>query len=125
MSGELVAFGNLLVLVLLSILLLIFLFNSYCIKIYRFYSPSCGACTASEPEWKKFKRKTFFSSIKTIEVNVNSKNAYPLELVNNFKITTVPSIWKVYTDGSRYEYSGDRSAEDLCDFAFTDSLDNR
>jgi hypothetical protein len=92
------------------------------VKVYRFYRPSCGACNASQLEWTKFKSTVLFQRVKPIDVNLDvgliSAN---VDLSNNFGVNKVPTIWKVYPDGRRFEYKGDRTKDDLLLFALNDN----
>jgi hypothetical protein len=92
------------------------------VKIYRFYRPTCGACSSSQSEWDNFKSAVLFRRVTPIDINTESgmisKNA---DLSVNFGIKGVPSIWKVYADGRRFEYKGDRSTADLISFSLNDT----
>lgn len=118
MSPE--SYTSIIVILILFILVHMFYMNS--VKVYRFYRPTCGACSASQLEWDKFKSAVFFQRVKPIDVNLDvglvAKN---INLSNNFDVKGVPSIWKVYSDGRRFEYKGDRSKEDLISFALNEN----
>lgn len=73
--------------------------------MYRFYKPDCIYCKQSEADWNSF--SSFCLSARCINVRLDDeKNKY---LVENFQVDSVPTIWKVLSNGERYKYDGDRS----------------
>lgn len=110
------------IIALLIIFILVHMFYMNSVKIYRFYRPTCGACAASQLEWDNFKLSVFLQRVKPIDVNLDvGLVATNTDLSNNFGVNSVPTIWKVYSDGRRFEYKGDRTKADLISFALNDN----
>ena len=107
---------NVLIIVLIVAMLYLF-YKQRMVKIYRFFKAGCGYCTSSKDEWNKFKSLVRFELVNPIDVDNDNTSDKHAEFVNNFGVKAVPTIWKVHSDGRRYEYNGDRSAEDLYKFA--------
>lgn len=78
------------------------------VKVYRFYTTTCPACIASQPEWDKFCGDARFKMIRPIQINMaKPDNA---AFAENFKITSVPTVIKINPDGSSETYTGERKA---------------
>ncbi len=102
------------IIVVLIVLVVLAARRLYFPTVVLFYRPTCPACTGLLPEWNKFKSSLWLTNVK--EVNCDDKsNAV---LANNFSITTVPNIWIVYPNGSRYQYltEGPRTADSIAAF---------
>ncbi len=86
------------------------------IQIVGFFRPTCPACKSMLGEWDLLKR-TMPRSAKTVEVDCDDQST--TEMRRNFGVTSVPSIWKVYSDGRRYQYPSNapRTAEALIKFS--------
>ncbi len=104
---------------ILAALILIHMYYMGSVKIYRFYRPTCSACKASQREWDNFYYATMFSRIKP--VSINTEYIDNVKLIDNFRVRSVPSIWKVYPDGRRVEYHGNRSVDDLVNFSLSEN----
>lgn len=91
------------------------LLNFESVKVYRFTNPACNACIASQSEWDKFASSCYFKLIKPIEIDTLKLES--AKLMNNFGVKSTPTIYKLYPDGRRFLYSGDRSSEDLLNFS--------
>lgn len=90
----------------LIILWLIVRINS--VIVYRFYRPTCGACAASQAEWDSFKMSCLFKMIRCVDVNLDDYSNK--DMAANFDIKGVPTIYKVYPDGCRVLYNGERTS---------------
>lgn len=83
--------------------------------IIRFYSPTCSACVASTPEWKRFK-SMYRGVVK--EYNISDTSSETQELAKKYNITHVPTIIKIMGTGSGYVvHDGARTAENIMAFA--------
>ena len=95
----------------LGTLLLWSIINRNCVKVYRFYRPTCPWCVKSQAEWDNFKSCTWFRMIKPIDVNLNEATADEKALADNFGVASVPSVLAVYPDGTRVKHEGKRTVE--------------
>lgn len=94
-------------------ILLIFLVR-YCKqrRVIWFYSHECIHCRRMHREWEAFENKAPFN-IKTEKIDVDK---YP-DMALKFGIKSVPYVIKVSPTGHNYVYRGNRTAEDLLQFA--------
>jgi len=82
-----------------------------CIVLY--YSDTCYHCNMMKSEWTKFETK-YKNNNNCIIAKVEAQN---MNLLNNKPIIMgYPSIYK-YGNGTKKEYNGDRSCDDLVQFA--------
>ena len=82
-----------------------------CIVLY--YSDTCYHCNMMKSEWTKFETK-YKNNNNCIIAKVEAQN---MNLLNNKPIIMgYPSIYK-YGNGTKKEYNGDRSCDDLVKFA--------
>lgn len=94
---------------LLCILIILWLImRMHCVVIYRFYRPTCGACVASQNEWESFKNKCMFKMIRCVDVNLDDLSNQ--SIAKNFDVKGVPTLYKVYPNGCRVAYNGERTA---------------
>jgi len=92
------------------LILLILIIRCHCVKVYRFYRPTCSYCVSSQAEWDSFKTSCLFKMIRPIDVNLDSGSESDILLSNKFKVETVPTVIKVDTDGYSEVYNGERTA---------------
>ncbi len=85
-------------------------------RVILFHRPTCGACKQFRPDWNKFKSKLPWMCD---AVEINSSDPSTTALLDNYDVKTVPSIWKVLPDGSRYQFQGDRTLSDMLLFVST------
>lgn len=77
------------------------------IKVYWFWRPSCGYCTAMQSEWEKLEE----SGVKTlVRVNVEDSLDTNRHLAEKYQVQAVPTIIKVI-NGTPEKYEGDRTAD--------------
>jgi thiol-disulfide isomerase/thioredoxin len=97
---------------ILCIVCIVLIFKMNQTTVYRFMKPSCTHCVKSKPEWDQFKSMT---SVKCVEIQVDG-SPWEQKLADNFKVQSVPCVYKVYSDGQRFEYTGERTAQGYADF---------
>lgn len=105
------------VLIIVCIVCLLLLYRSRnAVKVLLFKRASCSACTGLIPEWDKAVAQ--LSWLKYNIVQIDTSDPANGELSDNFMVTTVPSIWKIYPDSSRYSYPSDttRTADNIIAF---------
>jgi len=87
----------------------------YSVKVYRFYSPKCGYCVASQKEWDKFKTQCTLKLIKCIDVNVEANDAN-MRFAKDFGVTSWPTVILVTLDGRQFVHTGERTAASYMKF---------
>lgn len=114
MIPEPILYGLIVVLILLVVWM--YLRSNPSAIIVAFLRPTCPACKVLKPEWNLFKSQTGWD-IRTVEVDCDDPST--TEIRANFGVTSVPSIWKLCSDGRRYQYPKDspRTAESIMKFA--------
>lgn len=93
---------------LLIVALVLLIFNHLCVRVYRFYRPTCPACVASQVEWELFKSDSMFRLISPIEVNMDLPENK--QIGQDFNITSVPTVLRVKYSGANEVYYGERTA---------------
>lgn len=97
----------------LTLLLIWLILSVYSLKVYRFYRPGCGYCTAMDDEWTKLKSKCMFRTVRCVDINMDTANERERELFTNLGGSGVPHIAKVHSDGRRYIFDGERTADSM------------
>ena len=90
-------------------------------KIYWFHKTECKFCNEMEHEWGLVENKLRNTSIKIIRIDVNEPQNKKMRA--NFKIDTVPHIVKVFPDGTRSVYKGNRTCSDITEWAYETTYD--
>lgn len=102
------------IIIVLVVILLLVAKKAYVPTVVLFHRTTCGACQSLKPEWSSYKSGEWVYNIREVDGDDKNNSA----LLSNFDVKTVPSIWKVYPDGSRFMYTGtDRTAKAISDFA--------
>ena len=81
------------------------------VTVYFFQRPDCTYCNKMKDEWNEVTKSLRFSgiSIKNIDIN-NPKHS---KLHDNFEVKSVPHVVKLYPNGIRDIYNGDRNKYDI------------
>jgi len=90
--------------------------------LLRYHSPSCGHCTAMEPEWEKVKKdkRLHNAKIKVVDADVSITNNAKHPSARDVSRKGVPTIYLV--EGNKMiEHIGGRTQNDIVSFA----LDNK
>lgn len=90
--------------------------------LLRYHSPSCGHCTAMEPEWEKVKKdkRLHNANIKVVDADVSITNNVKHPSARDVSRKGVPTIYLVEGD-KIIEHIGGRTQDDIVSFA----LDNK
>ena len=83
--------------------------SSKCI-LYYFYRPGCGYCDMFNPIWFEL---TSIVSDKIQCKKINTADAVNRKLTDNFNIDGVPTLIKVYPNGIRSTFVGDRNIDSI------------
>jgi len=97
------------------IVLLLIILRCRCLRIYRFYRPSCPFCVSSQEEWNKFKSMCTFKMICTEDINLDEKKYSGMEKI--FNVSGVPTVIKCYHFGGFEKYDGERTADAYMNWA--------
>jgi len=89
--------------------------NETC-KIYWFHKPGCPACKSMANEWKLVEDALRSSSIKTMRIDISNPKYNKMTI--NFNIESVPCIVKVFPEGTRCVYTGDRKCNNIVEWAY-------
>lgn len=90
--------------------------------LLRYHSPSCGHCTAMEPEWEKVKedKRLHNANIKVVDADVSITNNVKHPSARDVSRKGVPTIYLI--EGNKMiEHIGGRTQDDIVSFA----LDNK
>ena len=104
------------IVVLVILLILVIWRNSSVVKVILFKKKTFPVCVKLDPEWIKTSQQLSWLSYNVSVIDLETSGFE--ELANNFSVTAVPVLWKVYPDGSRYQYQedGDRTSDKLLNF---------
>lgn len=105
---------QIIIIVILTLLLVVCICRSMSMpkrKMYWFYSKTCGHCTRMEPAWEKF------AAMCPAYIDVQKINtAENQQMAQDYGVNGVPYVVKEEA-GRRDVYEGDRTAQDLYNFA--------
>jgi thiol-disulfide isomerase/thioredoxin len=105
-------------LLVVLVLLILVWYVSTPVIVYKFFRPDCPHCVNLQENWSEL--ETYLASKNIRVINVNNNSEYSKDLVAKYEIKGVPTIIAVGKYGSKVEYDGDRSVDDLIKWA--DSL---
>jgi thiol-disulfide isomerase/thioredoxin len=107
-----------LIIVFFIIILLWAVRKKYNKKIIWFYRPNCGWCNKMESAWQQLERSTMFSiiPIETQKININDPVNH--SIAQTYGVSGVPFIIKLTQDQSHNIYNGDRSFQDMYQWAY-------
>lgn len=90
--------------------------------LLRYHSPSCGHCTAMEPEWEKVKKdkRLHNAKIKVVDADVSIANNAKHPSAQDVSRKGVPTIYLI-EGNSMIEHIGGRTQDEIVSFA----LDNK
>ena len=90
--------------------------------LLRYHSPSCGHCTAMEPEWEKVKKdkRLHNAKIKVVDADVSITNNTKHPSAQDVSRKGVPTIYLI-EGNNMIEHTGGRTKDDIVSFA----LDNK
>jgi hypothetical protein len=72
-------------------------------------------------DWESVENKLIGTSIKLISIDANDPKHK--KMYNNFNISTVPHIVKVFPDGTRCVYKGERKCDDIIGWSYETAYD--
>ena len=104
---------------LLLIGIIYYLWNqNECLKVYYFMRDDCKFCKEMKDEWSKVETEIQNTKILCKKININ--DAKYKNIKDNFNFKTVPHIVKIYNDGTRDVFEGDRTSTEIIAWIYKD-----
>jgi glutaredoxin len=88
------------------------------LKIYYFMRDDCKYCIEMKDAWDKVELKLQNSRILCKKININEPKYKNIK--DNFNFKTVPHIVKIYNDGTRNVFEGERTGDEIIAWAYKD-----
>jgi glutaredoxin len=98
---------------LFLLLVLVYMYReAYALKLIYLYKKTCPYCVTFDTEWDKISKYAW--GFKKVKIDAESERG--LVLMENFGLTTVPSVVCVDYMGARALFLGERTSENIKEF---------